>query len=486
MSPQVDEIPSQYPNLFYNLINDDGSQRPDSDDLELTNAYLHKLLQIENASEAIKEITYLETTCKLKYILNKVANNWMCSFPPDKSKYGTGIKSIGANVLGDPQEIENICNSEGSNCQQILQNYMISEITENLFLRESRQYITEYRSSFDYIIHMVALTLQDGAHWAAMIYESSTGFVHLYDSMQTKKPDGCSKSPYTFLFKAYAQQLFGVSEYEVRIQGCSRCPDENIRDKLFHRQISGGFFHEPDKIVDEYGDIRKLRIEEYQSRAPLKFIQIQDFKSQHHFCYMEALLFIIEFLVFKKSGFRPEMFDIDKFLEENLDVKELANERQKEFRKETLSSLLSLSYIKRFIWVLTFKINLFSETQPDDYDCVYKAYDGNFYYEPWIKTVISVEHDDIEEEDRDYGDEIIYEEKDYPFPTQNSINFFMNVFPYAWNFMNKKFIQLIDNRQINEINNIRNCKDLLEFVYDTKHLIDPNTKHVIDIPIIYK
>lgn len=404
------------------MINDDGSERPDKEDNTLMDNGLGELLQVENASEAFKELTSLDTTCKLNYILNKVANNWFCDFGV--------IKSIGSNVLGDPDEVEEICKGKGEGegyCQQMLDNYILKEIRDNLFISQSQNYVSEYKNSFDYIIHMVALTLEDGAHWAAIIYESETNSVHLYDSMQTQRKDNCSKSPYTWIFKKYSEYLFQTNK--VMVQGCSRCPD--IRPSGFHRQSTGGFVHQPFKKHEDGYYLRDANnkyiyktITEYNEKE-LK--QLQDFKSQHHFCYMEAILFIIEFLVFKTTGFKlnkPQPFnklDMTKF---------------------------SLSYIKRFIWVLVNKFQLFSPNQPSDFDCVYKADDGEYYYEEWIKR---------------------YTESGSEFPTQKAINFFYEVFPYAWDYETKSLIKLIDNKE--NVNNIKNCRDLLDYVYDTS-LID--------------
>lgn len=380
--------------IFYNSINDDGTQRPDDEDTELLNANLSDLLKVENASEAIKELTFLDATCKINYIMKKLINNWLCE---------NSIKSIDAHVLDDPKCI-NIKNND------------ILELQKNI----------KDKKSFEYITHMVALSLDNegalsldnggalsldnGAHWAGMVYESKTNQVHLYDSMQIKKTNGSefSESPFTKFFKKYAKILFQTNN--IKVQGSfdsfGTFGTPIIRESDFHRQPTGGVFNVYEKTIKEYNND--------------EFRELQDFKSQHHFCYMEALLFILEFLVFKSSGFRPKI-DIGK------------NDWEMERN--------SLMYIKKFIWIIVEKLHLLNPKKPKDFDYVYLADDGEYYYEDWIKKTTEIGS----------------------FPTKNAINFYKKVFPYVWDVSEFKMVKVIDTGY--NTNNIKDCRDLLNYVY---------------------
>lgn len=275
------------------LIKYDGEEYDDEDEWFI-DGNLGDLLMVDNSNNAFKDITCLDSDCKLTYMLEMIENE----FPKDY------VRSSGAII---PKSI-----------------YTTFEFPKN--------------TPYTYVIRMLGIGLGDGAHWCAYVYDVKEDIVHLYDSMQVNSKHGIY-SDYTSKFKIYAKRFFNTKNIVVH---------SDVRDKNYIRQLTGGF---PEVTEKDIGDKYFSELSEDQQKL------IQNYNSQHHFCYMEALLFIIEFLLYKYLGYKPPPIDYD---------------------------VHPIFYIKRFIWALTnvFDNDTDCECNPDEKakKIATKFYNKNFGY----------------------------------------------------------------------------------------------------------
>lgn len=127
---------------------------------------------------------------------------------------------------------------------------------------------------YEYAIGLLSQDLgKDGGHYASVVYNVGTNQVDVYDSMQTY-----NKSNHTFAFKKAAKMLFGATR--VTSYNC-KCNNRTCH------QPTGGFLTNQSNLVAQ-----------------------QDPESQHHFCYMEALLHLAEqFAGYKNAPdyYRPKI-----------------------------------------------------------------------------------------------------------------------------------------------------------------------------------
>ena len=175
----------------------------------------------------------------------------------------------------------------------------------------------KFNNNVRYYVGLLAIDLGEnyGGHYCACVYDNATQRVILYDSMQVG-----NASEHSLNFKRIASSLFDVHMAKVKTHTCKR----GIR---YSSQPTGGFISSGANVV-----------------------AIQDPDSQHHFCYMEALLFIAQ-----------HFLDLDIVYTN---------------RKRPGLEGLRLCVIKRFIWGLVHLLG-YSDTLSEG---VYSYLKQNFRY----------------------------------------------------------------------------------------------------------
>lgn len=135
----------------------------------------------------------------------------------------------------------------------------------NKQLKSLQAKITKLKTTHDYIMTIVAIDFkngnEEGAHYAAYYYNTNDDMFYYFDSMQQHKA-GSSFSP---KFKKIGIYLFSTNKGKL-----SKC----MQTKSESYQYTGGFITE--------GTHLNL---------------LQSIDSQHHFCYMEALLHLAEIFI---------------------------------------------------------------------------------------------------------------------------------------------------------------------------------------------
>ena len=141
----------------------------------------------------------------------------------------------------------------------------------------------------------------DEAHWAAYYYDhtyidnskKTKGIFVVYDSMQ--KPMGkLSWSKHSVKFKNILQRVYGTKNnpFDVKYAGCRSCAipitgiAAAIRPARVSRQPSGGF------LKDSIQNQLNVAINKNEKPSDNLRKNIGSYKAQHHFCFVEALMFI--------------------------------------------------------------------------------------------------------------------------------------------------------------------------------------------------
>ena len=137
-------------------------------------------------------------------------------------------------------------------------------------------------------VSIVSNDMGDGAHYAACIYNKLDKHVTIFDSMQYKNKEGKTSSGFTNRFKEEIRKLFTIdSSTNLRIEIVNPTCDLSYKNCY---QCTGGFVSEsknsPFHISKAYNKNNNV--------SAKALIANQDLDSQHHFCYMEALLFLTE------------------------------------------------------------------------------------------------------------------------------------------------------------------------------------------------
>jgi len=182
-----------------------------------------------------------------------------------------------------------------------------------------------------FLIGIIGLVLGDVGHWGGYIYDKTKDTVSFYDSMQTCDPSGRFTSAYSVWFETYLRTTipFGTT---VEMQGCAVCKIDPIRSE--GRQPTGGFVPFVTNYArnHNYGggssnnilwnNIPSLELDKldlYDDGLADQIRSVYSYDSQHHFCFMESLLFISEILAReclgeKFSSGNPPLYQIKKFI----------------------------------------------------------------------------------------------------------------------------------------------------------------------------
>ena len=226
------------------VITSDG--RPlDEEDEWYIDAGLGDLLTIEEASDAVKEGCLLDSVCTIDSIFKQIIDD--CEYP---------------------------CAS----LKPVILNSGNAEPISRLTCKTIKKFLPK---NVKYVIHAVAWHIGvSGAHWAAVVIDFSKGkpFITIYDSMQVPQNDRYI-SGFTKKFESYVAERF--PDFPIEINGCNNCR-RSIR--IGTRQPTGGFTNP--HLTTLYPE--SLSDDAYRA--------LTSFRSQHHFCYMEAVLFIAEYV----------------------------------------------------------------------------------------------------------------------------------------------------------------------------------------------
>ncbi len=146
----------------------------------------------------------------------------------------------------------------------------------NVFLERNHEHLTN-PDGRKYFVFLVSQDLQDkGGHWIACIFDMEKEKIYVNDSMQYGN---------SHIYEQIFMRLFGFLGMNLRVVISGKSTQCKLRP--FIRQPTGGF-----EQVPVYDTIGRLII---------------TFEDQHHFCYVEALLYTCEFFIkyLHKETFPP-------------------------------------------------------------------------------------------------------------------------------------------------------------------------------------
>lgn len=238
-----------------------------------------------------------------------------------------------------------------------------------------------------------------GGHWGGYVYDVLNNKLNIFESMQSMQ--GENVSAYTKTFAEYGKRFFGVKK--ILIQGPDVSP--RIRGNK-PRQPTGGFlgFFTPSK--------KKYNKEE--------LLLIQELNSQHHFCYMEALLFIIEFLM---------------FIENERHLTPLRKFNETEYKSNVTTHPLYV--IKRFLFALVKYLDMLDYREQKNYTKFIKNHSD------WCSI-----------DDANWIN---------PETTKKQINFYFKYFKYVWDPYTKSLNKIIRSEDLTR--KFLSFQDIVKFAY---------------------
>nr|QBK85891.1 MAG: hypothetical protein LCMAC101_04860 [Marseillevirus LCMAC101] len=267
----------------------------DGEDKWYTRSGLGILLQIEDAAQYI--VSYFDNPAGLQ-----VAMEWMAE-SCEEVTIGTALVLTLNDRASDFKSDANL------------------ELARRSFLEYNKPpKIANLDKSKRFFISSVGLELGDAGHWGGYIYDKDKNTVSFYDSMQTCGDGKLTTSYYSFWFEAYLKAVF-PSDVTVEMQGSDNVSIDSIRHT--DRQPTGGCVPFIMQYARKYnyggGDYCILwdnipgvdleQLPSYSPRLSAGIKSIYDYNSQHHFCFMESLLFIFEILARECLG---KTFSSDK------------------------------------------------------------------------------------------------------------------------------------------------------------------------------
>ena len=241
----LQNLPIIFQKLSRNLKND---FKLDTGEKKLMSYAASPLIAMENAAELLKvkvlhKGDFIENV--LKFITNGVPNT---GFVSSKALFENNLKT-------NRENIQNI---------------------KDLKLELTKKSLN---SSVNRFVSILGLDIGNGGHYAAYIYDKKQNIVTLFDSMQwedsyDRTTKSGASSAYTEKFKDALKMIFGTN-IKITVDPL-RC---NIQYRYCY-QCTGGFVNGKDLLK--------------KTLTKSVLITHQNLESQHHFCYMEALLFLTE------------------------------------------------------------------------------------------------------------------------------------------------------------------------------------------------
>ncbi len=319
----------------------DNSPKVDGEDKWFARSGLGPLIQGEDASQYIVSyfdnpaglevaLKWIVQSCKKAYMGKAIVlklyhqpenmldnGKYFIRYGNEKIEFGEKLinetrleMKVGKELISDGEEL-------------IIRGEELIEEAGNQFLTDSGKVpkITNLDKGKRFRISLVGLDLQGVGHWGGCIYDRDKKTVSFYDSMQECR-DSKFLSDYSFFFETYLKYAFPPGT-TVEIQGCGVCNINPIRSK--DRQPSGGFTPYLEEYArDEGGGYDKKidwkNVKELDlTKKDKDFLSIYDFDSQHHFCFMESLLFVSEILARECShkifsSNKPALFQTKRFI----------------------------------------------------------------------------------------------------------------------------------------------------------------------------
>ena len=213
-----------------------GSFDIDEDEQRLLDINAHPLIAIENASELVKG-GILHTRGFIEKVLQFISKSSTLT-NPNYSKLSSVVYVPSFEV---PQD-------------------SIRDMDKLSHIKHVKKQIRALKSKHDHIITIISITFEEGAHYASYHYDATLGKFFFFDSMQQHK----FGSSFSSQFKKIGEVVFDTDSKSGHFSKC-------ISTKKLSYQFTGGFI---------------------TPGSHINLLQTVD--SQHHFCYMEALLHLAE------------------------------------------------------------------------------------------------------------------------------------------------------------------------------------------------